>query len=401
MKKLFLFLTLLFVGVTANAQYTPYNNLNYMKLLKVPPVGAVEDSVLVYDGSDSFVKMRPSSELVPEHNSLSGLQGGATGEYNHLTNAQVALVNSSEQTTNKSDSYTVSSTTTYPNTKALVDGLATKQNTLTNPITGSGTTNYVSKFTGTTSLGNSGLFDNGTNLGFGTTAPQNFSGYKTFTLDGVNGGVINLRVNGTNSLRFYPQADGSYMAENRSLPIIFYTNGSEGMRLNSNQELLIGTSTSNASKLRVNGSGWFDGNLTATSYSGGATLTGTPTAPTATAGTNTTQIATTAFVDSALIQKGQITTSTSITNATLTDASLPQEGKVVYISNGANNINYTVNGEITASFIKGGTGSISFVQGSGRTLVAANGTLIFNGAQYSTASISSFGTTDILYINNF
>lgn len=30
---------------------------------------------------------------VPEHNSLTGLQGGTTGEYNHLTNAQVTLVN--------------------------------------------------------------------------------------------------------------------------------------------------------------------------------------------------------------------------------------------------------------------------------------------------------------------
>ncbi len=38
------------------------------------------------------------------------------------------------------------------------------------------------------------------------------------------------------------------------------------------------------------------GNINAASYSGGATLTGTPTAPTATAGTNTTQLATTAFV---------------------------------------------------------------------------------------------------------
>jgi len=64
MKKLILFLTLLFVGISANAQYTPSNSLNYIKLLKVPPVGSVEDSVLVFDGSDSFVKMRPSSELI-------------------------------------------------------------------------------------------------------------------------------------------------------------------------------------------------------------------------------------------------------------------------------------------------------------------------------------------------
>lgn len=36
-------------------------------------------------------------------------------------------LNNVETTTNKSDSYTASSTTTYANTKALVDGLATKR----------------------------------------------------------------------------------------------------------------------------------------------------------------------------------------------------------------------------------------------------------------------------------
>ena len=43
----------------------------------------------------------------------------------------------------------------------------------------------------------------------------------------------------------------------------------------------------------------FASTVTATSFNGSATLTGTPTAPTATAGTNTTQIATTAFVQAA------------------------------------------------------------------------------------------------------
>jgi hypothetical protein len=47
-----------------------------------------------------------------------------------------------------------------------------KQPALTNPITGTGTTNYVSKFTGTTTLGNSQIFDNGTNVGIGTATPS-------------------------------------------------------------------------------------------------------------------------------------------------------------------------------------------------------------------------------------
>ena len=49
-------------------------------------------------------------------------------------------------------------------------------------------------------------------------------------------------------------------------------------------------------KFRADGSIFSPGQITAPSYTGSATLTGTPTAPTAATGTNTTQIATTAFV---------------------------------------------------------------------------------------------------------
>ena len=47
-----------------------------------------------------------------------------------------------------------------------------KQNALTNPITGIGTTNYLPKFTGASALGNSLIFDNGTNVGIGTATPE-------------------------------------------------------------------------------------------------------------------------------------------------------------------------------------------------------------------------------------
>ena len=96
----------------------------------------------------------------------------------------------------------------------------------------------------------------------------------------------------------------------------------------------------------------------------------------------------------------KITTTVSITNATLTVAGDVQEGKIVKIDNGVNVINYTVNGALNASFIKMGTGAITFVQGSGRTLTGANGTLVLNGAVNSTASIVSDGTVDLVYINN-
>jgi hypothetical protein len=55
----------------------------------------------------------------------------------------------------------------------VVDSLSlVKQNVLTNPVTGTGTTNYVPKFTGTSTVGNSQIFDNATSVGIGTTTPS-------------------------------------------------------------------------------------------------------------------------------------------------------------------------------------------------------------------------------------
>ncbi len=46
-----------------------------------------------------------------------------------------------------------------------------KQNALTNPVTGTGTTNYVSKFTSSSAIGDSAIYDNAGNIGIGTSSP--------------------------------------------------------------------------------------------------------------------------------------------------------------------------------------------------------------------------------------
>ena len=102
------------------------------------------------------------------------------------------------------------------------------------------------------------------------------------------------------------------------------------------------------------------------------------------------------------IHQVTITTSVSITTATLSDNSFTQLGKHVLIKNGVNNINITVDGVglFPTTYQKEGIGTITFVQGSGRTLRQVDGTSILNGAVGSTASISSDGTTDSLRISN-
>lgn len=97
-----------------------------------------------------------------------------------------------------------------------------------------------------------------------------------------------------------------------------------------------------------------------------------------------------------------ISTSVNITTDTLDANNKSQLGKNVVINNGTNAINIVVNGglDFCASYIKHGSGIITFVQGNGRSLVLVNGTAVLNGAQGSTATISSIGTTDYLKISN-
>lgn len=61
---------------------------------------------------------------------------------------------------------------TINSTSILGSGNISVQATLTNPITGTGTANKIAKFNGTTTLADSTIFDNGTNIGIGTTSPS-------------------------------------------------------------------------------------------------------------------------------------------------------------------------------------------------------------------------------------
>jgi len=103
-----------------------------------------------------------------------------------------------------------------------------------------------------------------------------------------------------------------------------------------------------------------------------------------------------------LVSQITITTATSITTATLGTSGYSQKGRNVIIDNGANAINLTVNGgtDFVSSYLKHGSAAITFVQGSGRTLIQVSGTAVLNGVVGSTATISSVGTTDYLIISN-
>ena len=104
---------------------------------------------------------------------LTVIKGSGSGNAMSVTGGLTSLVDLSLSTVANAtgDFLTHSGSTIHKRTPSQVLSDIGGQAALTNPITGTGTTNYVSKFTGTTTLGNSLIYDNGTNVGIGTTSP--------------------------------------------------------------------------------------------------------------------------------------------------------------------------------------------------------------------------------------
>jgi hypothetical protein len=177
----------------------------------------------------------------------------------------------------------------------VVDSLAlVKQNVLTNPVTGTGTTNYVPKFTGTSTIGNSQIFDNGTSVGIGVTSPtaklhvegpsgaggsllfrasrasgfgntELFQYYVTGGTDyGSNFGLnVTSATDGRASIIF----KGNAVANTGEL--IFNTNNTERARFNNPGELLLNTTTDAGDyKLQVSGNAYVTGTTVLAATSG-------------------------------------------------------------------------------------------------------------------------------------
>jgi len=153
-----------------------------------------------------------------------------------------------------------------------------KQNALTNPVTGTGTTNYLPKFTGSTTVGNSQIFDNGTNVGIGTSSP-------TMPIANRNGLVIR---GGSNGAEFNLQSTSATDGTSVGFALVafstdaYYINRLDGNHIwvtgsgGNTERMRIWGSTGNVNigttpasdtgfKLDVNGTGRFTSSVTSTS----------------------------------------------------------------------------------------------------------------------------------------
>ncbi len=105
---------------------------------------------------------------------------GGTSPTISISQASVSsngFLTSSDWTTFSNKQNTISLTTNETSGAATLSGTTLNipqyQAALTNPVTGTGTQNYLSKFATAGTLTNSLLFDNGTNVGIGTTSVPN------------------------------------------------------------------------------------------------------------------------------------------------------------------------------------------------------------------------------------
>jgi hypothetical protein len=284
---------------TFNSKQTQINGTGFVK---------ATGTTISYDNSTYYLASNPSSYIT-----LASLSGTTPISYNSGTGAiSIALANTSTSgylsstdwnTFNSKASLTAFSASpplsynsgtgafSITQSSGSTNGYLSstdwttfnnKQSALTNPVTGTGTSGYVVKFNGSTTVTNSIIQDSGTDLTIGGSGT--FSGNVTinknnstdsifkvqqstnFYASAINlvaandgGAGYNFIDSSTNGGSIHWQIGGGGLANT----MVLFTAGTERIRITSGGNVLIGTTTDAGYKLDVNGTvrstgGFFD-----------------------------------------------------------------------------------------------------------------------------------------------
>ena len=171
--------------------------------------GAISYSGTVY--TDASVRALISSSGAVSYNNTTGVISLTSGNLTESTSSVLTITGGTGAVLGSGTSIQVSQASTS------VSGFlsSTDWNTFNGKASAlSGTTNYVAKFTSSTAIGNSQIFDNGTYVGIGTITP-----IETLTI-GNNGGLVLQRFAGGNTfsgdLYFYSSRGTSSSPSSKS-----------------------------------------------------------------------------------------------------------------------------------------------------------------------------------------
>jgi hypothetical protein len=134
-------------------------------------------------------------------------------------------------------------------------------------LSGTGTTNYLSKWTSSTALGDSVIYDNGTNVALGTSTLVTKSGrwLQITATSNVETSLVLNRTGGVSDARW-----DMYVPASSSALRFYNSNAGDVATITNGGNLLIGTTTDSGYKLDVNGTARFVNEVAA----GGATVAG-------------------------------------------------------------------------------------------------------------------------------
>ena len=264
-----------------NGQVLTFNGTNWVNQTPAAvPVSSVfgrTGAVVATEGDYSLDQLSdvtlssPTTNQVLQYNGTAWVNATFVAGINSL-NGLTATTQTFATGTNGTDFAITSTTSTHtfnlPTASALNRGALSSADwtTFNGKVGGSGTTNYLPKWTSSSVLGNSLIQDDGSNVGIGT-APTTIGAFRVLSINGSSGSILDLLSNGTSQFQIQTTSTTNALAGQTNLPMTFATNGSERMRIfGSTGNISIGygvSPTDTGFRLDVSGTARVSGNFTA------------------------------------------------------------------------------------------------------------------------------------------